>query len=32
MMAKDIGLKEMDFLDIGGGFSCSAEKPENNFE
>ena len=32
MMAKDIGLGEMNLLDIGGGFSCSAEKPENDFE
>jgi ornithine decarboxylase len=32
MMGKDIGHDEMDLLDIGGGFSMSAEKPENNFD
>lgn len=32
MMAKNIGLGEMTLLDIGGGFSMSAQKPENNFD
>ena len=31
-MAKNKGMKEMDILDIGGGFSMSSTDPEKNFD
>lgn len=31
-MAKKKGMPNLDILDIGGGFSMSAENPDNNFD
>lgn len=31
-MAEQKGMPDMDLLDIGGGFSMSSEKEENNFD
>lgn len=31
-MAKKKKMPELDILDIGGGFSMSAENPQNNFD